>query len=343
MTKGTRYFMIGSTLVIGLGIGTGLVAFYNGELPMMRSHAGPAELVYVPADASGLAYANVREIMNSEFRQRIRQLLPTGEGQVELLNQTGIDIEHDIDSVVAAALAGDNHGLFLVHGRFDEGRIESFVRQHEGTVEEYKGHRLLKPGASSTPGGNGPCITFLETGLAALGEDTSVKQAIDASLSHENVTKNAELMGYVAQFEGSQNSAWAVGSFDAIQKHANLPDQVKANLPAVQWFAVSAHVDGGVNGHLRAETRDDKSAADLRAVVNGALAAAHLVGGKDAKLDALVNSLQVSGTGRDVELGFAVSPEMLDLIAGTGVQGLKPLHDAGKPQDPGKMRDPGKK
>jgi hypothetical protein len=337
--------MIGSTLTVALAIGTGLVAFYNGELPMLSSRVGPAELAFVPAGATGLAYANVREIMNSEFRQRLRQVLPTGEGKDELFNETGIDIERDIDSVLAAALPGDAHGIFLVRGRFDEGRIETLVRQHQGTVEDYKGHRLLKPGAGSpNAGNNGPCITFLETGLAVLGEDAAVRQAIDTAGTQENVTKNTDLMKYVVQLDGTQNSAWAIGSFDAFQAQANLPDQVKANLPAVQWVSISAHVNGGVNGHLRAEARDEKSADDLRAVVNGAIAAARLVGGKDAKLDALVNSLQIAGTGKNVELGFAVSPEMLDLMTGMAAPGLRQLHDhatepmhaAEAPHGPGK-------
>jgi hypothetical protein len=106
--------MIGSTLTVALAIGTGLVAFYNGELPMLSSRVGPAELAFVPAGATGLAYANVREIMNSEFRQRLRQVLPTGEGKDELFNETGIDIERDIDSVLAAALPGDAHGIFEI-------------------------------------------------------------------------------------------------------------------------------------------------------------------------------------------------------------------------------------
>lgn len=346
MTNRIRYFMIGSTLIVTLGIGTGLVAFYNGELPMLSRRVGPAELAYVPADATGLAYANVREIMNSEFRQRLRQILPTGEGKDELLTETGIDIEHDIDAVVAASLVGDksSQALVIVRGRFDEGRIEALIRQHNGTVEDYKGHRLLNPGAASpNAGGNGPCITFIETGLAALGETAAVKQAIDAAQSHENVTTNSALMKYVSQLDEPQNSAWAVGSFDAVQKQANLPEQVRNSLPAVQWFAVSAHVDGGVSGRLRAEASDDKAAENLRAVVNGAIAAARLVGGKDAKLDALVSSLQLGGTGKNVELGFAVSAQMLDVITGAGVEGLKQLHDAGKMHDPGKLEELNKK
>ena len=47
-------------------------------------------------------------------------------------------------------------------------------------------------------------------------------------------------------------------------------------MPALQHVAVSAHVNGGVNGTLRAETRDDKAAQDLKAVLSGALAAGRL-------------------------------------------------------------------
>src|SRR5712692_8870841 len=103
MTKRTRYFMLGSALIVGLGLCTGLVAYYNGELPLFRSRVGPEELAYVPADATGLAYANVREIMNSDFRQKLQASLPTGQGKEEFFNETGIDLEHDIDSVVAAS------------------------------------------------------------------------------------------------------------------------------------------------------------------------------------------------------------------------------------------------
>ena len=36
MTKSTRYFLIGSAVVVLLGLGTGLVAYYNGGLPGVR-------------------------------------------------------------------------------------------------------------------------------------------------------------------------------------------------------------------------------------------------------------------------------------------------------------------
>lgn len=332
MTKGTRYFMIGSALIVTLCVGTGLVAYYNGDLALLRSRVGPDELLYVPADATALAYANVREIMDSEFRQKLRQVLPTGEGKNELLNQTGIDLEHDIDSVLAATLgtAGSpDNAVVLIRGRFDEGRIEQLIREHGGVISDYSGKRLM---AFEGTGGRGPSLVFVETGLALIAEQATLKKAIDARAAKQNVTDNAELMKLVSQLDGEKNTAWAVGGFDAIANNPNLPKEVKDRLPAVQWLSASAHIDGGVTGHLRAETRDDQAAADLRAVVNGAIAAARLVGGSDAKVEALVNSLQMSGTGKHVDLAFTVPSQMLDVL--NGIAGLKNLQDHGSvPKD----------
>ena len=53
------------------------------------------------------------------------------------------------------------------------------------------------------------------------------------------------------------------------------------HLPAIDVFAVSVHVNGGVRGALRAEARDEKAAEQLRDVVRGAVAAGQLMGGKN--------------------------------------------------------------
>ena len=106
MTSKTRYFMGGSAAVLVAGLGTGLVAYYGGGFPSLSaSRTGPSELSYVPADAAVVAFANVREVMDSQLRLRLKQVLPQEQGQKEFQQQTGIDIEHDIDYVVAAMTA----------------------------------------------------------------------------------------------------------------------------------------------------------------------------------------------------------------------------------------------
>jgi hypothetical protein len=76
MTKRTRYFMFGSVTVLLVGLCTGLVAFYTG-MPMgaFSRAQGPAELRYVPADATLVAYADVQDVMRSEFRQKLRAVM----------------------------------------------------------------------------------------------------------------------------------------------------------------------------------------------------------------------------------------------------------------------------
>src|SRR5439155_792895 len=51
MTTRTRYFVIISLLVLGVGLGTGLVAYYVGfPAGALGRQGGPEELAYVPQD-----------------------------------------------------------------------------------------------------------------------------------------------------------------------------------------------------------------------------------------------------------------------------------------------------
>ena len=333
MNKRTRYFVVGSAAIVVAGLCTGLVAFYNGGLSLVSAVQGPTELAYLPANATAVAYANVREVMNSDFRQKVSAVIPTGEGRDEFLKQTGIDIERDIDTVVASASADQKAAVVLVRGRFNEGQIESLVRQNAGDVQEYKGIRIAVGAArevvAPTDGtevtevprdvvinqNQPPAVAFLETGLLAIGSIDSVKSAIDAKVSGQNVTTNTELMTYVNGIRSGQ-SAWAVGRFDALKKAAELPDQISQHIPAVQWVAVTTHFNGGVTGSIRADAVDDAAAENLRDVIRGGLAMGRLVSGEDQKLKLLLDSMQMSGTGKTVALTFSVSSEMVDMLAG---------------------------
>src|SRR5215468_12720664 len=153
MTVRTRYFVIVSLLVILVGLGTGLVAYYVGfPTNAFFSHGGPEELRFLPGSASVIAYADVREVMASELRQRFRRSVATGaqeNGQREFQDLTGINIETDIGRVVACldlpanGSTGMGAGLVLARGTFDEVKIEALMREHGAQVENYKGKRLL--------------------------------------------------------------------------------------------------------------------------------------------------------------------------------------------------------
>src|SRR5882762_8851410 len=151
MTTKTRYFVIASLLTLGVGLGTGLVAYYVGfPAGAVGRRGGPEELEYVPRDATVIAFANVHEVMTSELRQKIRHAVPLKEGgRQELERETGINIETDIDRVVACVNpdpGGTNMpgaGMVLARGRFDEVKIAALMREHGAHVESYNGKRLI--------------------------------------------------------------------------------------------------------------------------------------------------------------------------------------------------------
>jgi len=88
------------------------------------SAGGPDEIRFVPRNATLVAYANVQEVMTSSLRNKLRDTLPIRpEGQRQLQNETGINVETDIDRVVACIappLDGASHppatGLVLARG-----------------------------------------------------------------------------------------------------------------------------------------------------------------------------------------------------------------------------------
>jgi hypothetical protein len=320
MSSRTRYFLIGSALVIVVGLCTGLVAYYNGNLPMGTAASRLPELGYVPADASAVAFADVKTIMASEFRQKLREMMPTGADKGRLLSETGIDIEHDIDTVVAAAGAkGSARGpLILLRGRFDAARIEQLAKDHGATAEQYRGESLLVPDrmpAAMAPDADhgAPGMTFLEPGLLALGDVAQLKAAIDARSSDAGVATNQPLMDLVSGAERSGN-AWIVGRFDALADQPSIPSQIRDQLPALEWFVVTANIDRGINGVVRAEARDDQGAEQVRGVLNGALSAARMMAGRDQRVDSFLSGVQTSGSGKTIEVSFAIGPEMLSAL-----------------------------
>jgi len=341
MTKKTRYFMAGSAAVLAAGLGTGLVAYYTGGFQPVSASPVATELRYVPADSALVAYADVRAIMDSELRARLKDALPMPEkGRQEFQTQTGIDIEQDIDYVVAAVAPESLHTapLVVARGRFDNGRLEALALEHGGSVEEYKSKRLiLAPAAHQEDAGaidgiesatdaavthakRSMVLAFLEPGLVAVGDTDAVKKAIDAQLSAHSITSNNEMMELVAAI-GDGNNAWAVGRFDVLAAQAKVPAQLAKQLPAVKWFAAAGHVNGGISGTLRAEARDDVAAENLRDVVRGFLALARMQSASDPRAAALVESLQLAGSGKTVALSFTVPAEIIQMIPkAAGVQ-----------------------
>ena len=130
-------------------------------------------------------------------------------GQEEFQRETGIDIERDIEYVVAAVTPGTHSALLVARGNFNPSLLESLALQHGGVVETYREKRLVSRAADNhTP--NGGTLAFLEPGLVAIGDTATIKRAIDAQMSAASVTSNDEIMTLVSDIAPG-NNAWGLG------------------------------------------------------------------------------------------------------------------------------------
>lgn len=325
MSHKTRYFVAISGAILAIGLGTGLVASYMGlPVSVFSSAAGPEELQYVPADAAVVAYANVRDVMNSALRQRFKEIGPSQDEKNEFEEKTGLNLEQDVDTIVAAVMPKDGMAhnpagafLILARARYDAARLEALAVEHGAEVTDYQGKRLITHhdgGNANDTEDDDMAFGFVEADLVAFGSLTSVKASIDARRENRNVVSNNDMMKLVNEIENA--NAWAVGRFDAIAAKAGLPAEIQNAIPSISWFSAAGHVNGGLSGSFKAQAKDEDTARNLRDMMTGFLAMARMQAGNKPALQQLADSLVISGEGNTVALAFSIPTEVIDLLEG---------------------------
>ena len=322
MTKRTQRFVFLGVAILVVGLGTGLVASYVGlpNLGIIGSD-GPAELAYVPTDATVVAFADVREVMDSQLRQKLLKISPEADhGADSFQAETGINMQTDVDRIVATISGtpdpsnpANMRPLLLARGRFDTARIEAAIRAKGGTVEEYNKQRLITLE-------NELGLAFVEPDLAVVGVPASVRRAIDTKASGKNVTSNADVMRLVRDFDSG--NAWVVAHIEAVTSGNVIPAEIKQQLPPITWLALNARIDDGVSAMVRAEARDEAAANNLRDVIRGLVALARLQTAQHQELAQLVNSLELGGQGTTVSLGLTIPPAVIDMLG--ALRGAQP-------------------
>ena len=342
MTKRTKYFLMGSVSVLALGLTVGLTAYFGG-VPGFAEPAGPEELIYVPNDAAVVAYADVKSLMSSEFRQQVKALEPAEgqEGRNEIKEAVGIDIEQDIDYVVACMLAAPAagteapNGYILARGRFDAPRIEAFIREKGGVEQDYRGKKMfVHPVETAVVEGATPRpemgITFVTPNVVALGSTAALRKVIDIQFAQAStVLANADVMKMIGTVEPG-NNAWVVGRFDVLSRHAHLPAEVAGQLPQVTWFSAGGHVNGGVMGTVSLTARDEEAAKNLQAVAGGFIALANMQASSKPELQAVMKSVQLSTDGNTVSVSFSLPSTVIEAMK--TVSGMSQPHQKPEPK-----------
>jgi hypothetical protein len=329
--------------VLTVGLGTGLIAYYTGfTTSAFSQQGGPDELKFVPSNASLVAYADVQHIMTSGLRQKLQAAFPEKEdGKREFQDHTGINIETDIDRVVAFVAPTLETGsdkfpgsaMVLARGRFDVVKIEALMREHGAQVEDYKGKRLVVGGEHN--GKPTVSLAFLEPGLVAVGTNQLVHSAVDLRDGGQSILTNDAMMARIRDLD--TGNAWATGKFEDLTSHAAILPEIREKLPPVTWFSASARVDDSIGATFRAETRDEESANSLRDVIRGGVALAKLQAASRPEFQGLIQSFQLGGTGNAVSISFDLPVQLLDALgalAGQHRRGIQAMLDDHRHDDP---------
>lgn len=312
MTTRTRYVLLGGAGVMAVGLAGGLAAWVSSSLPsLVLAQERPDELRYVPPEATMISFADVRQVMDSDLRRRLREIQPELDGQREFQERTGIDIERDIEYVVGGIVpdgSNDTRGVAILSGRFDVERLEALALEHGGTATDYRGRRLI------TIAGEPVAMAFLDSGVIAIGSESVVRRTIDLPSSGGGVDANDALMGLLSHVD-SGSTAWTIGRLDEAAGGEWLPDQVESQVSQVAAFAVGVQVNGGVSGTLTAVARDEETGRNLRDLLQGFLALARLQVGSRPELRGLLDSIRLAAAGTNVTLAFDLpSDAVLELL-----------------------------
>src|SRR5690348_1477227 len=318
MTKRTRVFLFASAGVLVAALTTALIAWAGGVSVLAALGSdGPAELAYVPGTAQMVAYADVRQVMNSPFHDRLTQYQQNSAANSDSIeSRTGIKFDRDVDRLLVASVGSANaapkdRSLVIARGRFDPVRIEGLMREQGAQVYEYRGKRVV----SIQDATHDATLVFPETGLLVFGAREGVRAALDAQAGAvKGIDTNTEFMNLVHGVD--DGTAWTVAKFDELAQNAQFgtASAVMGQLPPINWLAASGRVDSGLHGLVRAEARDEQSAENLRDVVQGFLALARMQGTREPAYKGMLDTVALTADGKSVSLSFELTPAMLDRL-----------------------------
>jgi hypothetical protein len=94
-----------------------------------------------------------------------------------------------------------------------------------------------------------------------------------------------------------------------------LPNAVPRQLPQVRLASAKADISDGVKGTLRAEAADPAAAEQLREAVRGVIALARLQAGARPEFGSVLQSVELSGVDKMVQVTFTLTPAALKALA----------------------------
>jgi hypothetical protein len=288
-------------------------------------------LVLLMPDAKVVAGVNVQQAMTTPFGQYVLSLIAPQDQQIQALATIiGFDPRRDVTELLVASTGAPAHyGLALARGNFDPAKITAAAAQAGVASETYAGVTILEPklpaapaaaaaAAGTTPAPPAVGLAFFDSTLAAVGDLTSLKAAIDRRGAPSILP--AALLTQINQWSLSQD-AWVVDTapLSSLTPPAGAPKLPGgAQLVALQAIQQAAGgVKFGTNVAVTAQARTDtaQNATALAGLLQFAANLAQAQSAQNATTAALLKSLTVTAQGATLNIAITLPQAQLQQLA----------------------------
>ena len=278
-----------------------LAALFSGVL----SAADPQLLNLVMPDVKVMADINVEQAKTSPFGQFVlAQVQPQQLMQIAAL--TGFDPSKDVNELLVAGNGAAQHsGLALVLGNFNVTAISALIATQKVVTETYHGVTIFENTQKEAG------LAFLSNSIAAAGDLTNVKAAIDRVSSPSILP--ASLLGEIGQLSAA-NDAWALTTVppSSLKQAAAAPaipglgNGAENVLGTVQ--SASAGVKFGTNVVMTAQAQADtaQNATAIAGLIQLLVNMAQLKAAEQPQVQALAKALTVSATGATINISLTL-------------------------------------
>jgi hypothetical protein len=220
-----KLFRIGFVLALALVPAAALV----------QAAVDPALLSLVMPDAKIVAGVQVEQAQASALGQYLLGQIPAGAEWDKMVAATGFDPKRDLREIVAASSGARNAGLLIGRGMFQPQRISAMAALAGGTVTNYKGVEMVT--GKGSPGG----LAFLDASTVVLGDDVSLKSAIDRRAGGGQLSVDLRQKAVDAS---ARNDAWVVTVTPLADLLSATPGT--ANFQQVNLFQTVQQLAGGL-------------------------------------------------------------------------------------------------
>jgi hypothetical protein len=290
----------------------------NSEAMLAMVPEGPVMLM-----AFNFQQFTTLELFDKTFKQNWQEnkkAAETFKDYQDFVNQTGIDLQKDVYSVVAAmygALESDKPELVgIVNLKYDPDKLLAVFKKHGEFTEEEKYRDRILYTVKNKDADKDMRLCFLNKSNIAFGSPLQVKKTIDLNLDKgQSVLKTASIMKYVDKLDKKSMFWMAVGSIPEKMKSAPAGGMMPVDLSKAEAFTAFADFKNKTfSGELRLISQNEAGNKQIADMLNGLKSLGAMGASKEPELGQLLNSIQLSSAADHIKLTFSLSEELMNKL-----------------------------